>query len=153
MAIICNLMPKRYPIRDLTNSRRPARGIALVVVIVTMSIALTLFALWSRTIVQEHRRMAARQYQLQATRLAEAGVRRAMAVRAANPLYNEETWSISREDFAGPHAAAVRIRVGPVGETGRLRYEATAEFPAGATRRAQVTREIEIATTPSGTES
>lgn len=138
---------------DENTPRNQRHGVALVLVIVAMSIALTLFAIWTRTIVQEHRRAASRQYQLQAVRLAEAGVRRAIALRAVNPLYNDETWTVPREAFGGPHAAEVRIRVTPVGEVGGLRCEATAEYPTGATRRAQATRQIEFGTSPSGAES
>jgi hypothetical protein len=118
-----------------------------------MSIALALFAIWTRTVVHEHRRLESKLYRLQAVRLAEAGVRRAIALRATNPRYNEETWSLPPENFEGRHAAEVRIRVRPVEETGGLRYEATAEYPAGATRRVQITRVIELRAEPSGTES
>jgi Tfp pilus assembly protein PilX len=132
---------------------RGRRGVALVLVIVAMSIALSLFAIWMRAIVLEHRRSASRQYRLQAVRLAEAGVRRAIALRAENPRYNEETWSITPQELAGKHAAEVRIHVTQVGESGNLRFEATAEYPASATRRAQVTRILELPATPTGTES
>ena len=138
--------------RNYRQKHRHRRGIALVATIVAMSIALTLFGLWARSIVQEHRRAAVRQFRAQAVRLAEAGVRRGIAQRAANPQYDGETWSIVGATLGGPHQAQVRVRVAPTNERGIVRYEATAEFPAGATRRALITRQIEITTTPSETE-
>jgi Tfp pilus assembly protein PilX len=138
---------------DRKVSSKHPRGVALVLVIVAMSIALALFAIWTRAIVQAHRRSTSRQSELQAVRLAEAGVRRANALRAANSQYNEETWSIPKENMDGPYAAEVRILVTPIVETSLVRYQATAEYPAGATRRAQVTRKAETPATPSGTDS
>jgi hypothetical protein len=117
-----------------------------------MSIALSLFAIWTRAIVLEHRRVAAQQNRLQAVRLAEAGVRRAIALRAENPRYNEETWTVSPQELGGKHAAEVRIRVIPDAESGTLRFKATAEYPQGATRRVQVTRKIGLPEIPTGTE-
>jgi len=137
-----------------TNAHRPRRrGVVLVVVLVTISISLTLFGLWARTIVQEHRRQANQQFRLQAARLAEAGVRRAMQRRAADPQFEEDTWMAPAEHLGGTHAAKVRIRATPNDDTTALRYEATAEFPTGAVRRAQITKRIEIATPLSGNES
>ena len=42
------------------------------------------------------------------------------------------------------HAAQVRIKVAPGAADGTVRYEATAEFPSGNIRQAQVTKSIEI---------
>jgi hypothetical protein len=47
----------------------------------------------------------------------------------------------------------VRIQSTPSSDTQNIRYDAAAEFPAGATRRALVTRHIEISSTPTGNES
>jgi type II secretory pathway component PulK len=145
-------MPNKASMSDRKVSSKHPRGVALVLVIVAMSIALALFAIWTRAIVQAHRRSTSRQSELQAVRLAEAGVRRAIALRAANSQYNEGTWSIPKENLGGPYAAEVRILVTPISETGLVRYQATAEYPVGATRRAQVTRNAEIPETSSGTE-
>jgi type II secretory pathway component PulK len=146
------LMNERASTAGRISSRREPQGVALVTVIVAMAIALTLFAIWGRSVVQQHRRAAARQHQLQAARLAEAGIRRAVALRAANPQYNEETWTIPREAFGGGHSAEVRIRVMPA-EANSTRFEATAEYPSGTPHRARASRHIEITATPTGTES
>jgi hypothetical protein len=117
-----------------------------------MAIALALFAIWGRAAVQQHQRTAARQHRLQAARLAEAGIRHAIALHAVNPQYNEETWTIPSEHFGGAYAGEVRIRVTST-ESNGTRYEATAEYPAGTTRRVRATRHIGITATPTGTES
>ena len=49
----------------------------LVTVIVVLSISLTLFGIWARAVLRERTRLASQQFQLQAARLAEAGVHRA----------------------------------------------------------------------------
>ena len=46
----------------------------LVAIIVVLSISLTLFGIWARAVLRERTRLASQQFQLQAARLAEAGV-------------------------------------------------------------------------------
>lgn len=130
---------------------RPRRGLALVIVLVLAVICLALFGVWARSIVMEKRRLANQQYRLQAVRLAEAGVRRGQARRAADPAFVEETWAVPAEDLGGRHGGEVRIRVTPAG-AGAERVEAVAEFPADNLRRAQVTRWLEVVGTPLGNE-
>jgi hypothetical protein len=116
----------------------------LIVVIVTICISLTLFGLWAKDIVHQHRRSTNQEYRLQASALAEAGLRRAMARRAADAEFREETWLVSGEHLGRRQAATVHIRIAP-GEDGAIRCEATAQFPADAVRRAQVTKRTEVA--------
>ncbi len=124
--------------------RKRRRGIALVAVIVLFAVSVTLFGLWAKAGVRERHRLASQQLRLQAERLAEAGVRRAMARRAADPQYQEETWSVPAESLEKKHAAEVRIRVLPTPDAAAVRYEATAVFPVGAVRHAEITKRIEI---------
>ena len=88
--------------------------------------------------------MRTEQWRIQAVRLAEAGVHRGLARRAADPTYNEETWRVTADELGTSHAAAVRIRIANDLEQSTLHCEATAEFPAGAIRRAQATRQIDV---------
>ncbi len=94
--------------------------------------------------------MRSQQYRAQAVRLAEAGVRRAVARRLADRQYAEEVWQIPAEMLDQINPAQVRIRVPPNDGSDTIHYEATAEFPAGAVRRAQVTRRIETTRPPEG---
>jgi Tfp pilus assembly protein PilX len=139
--------------RRRSGKTRARRGVALIVVIVTISISLTLFGLWARNIVRDHRRVENHYFRAQATRLAEAGLKLAIARQAANPQFQEETWAIPAESLDGTHTATVQIRLQPTDDTETLRYEAIAQFPAAAERRAQVTKRIEASISPRATGS
>jgi hypothetical protein len=122
----------------------PRKGAVLVAVVVVLTISLTLFGLWGRAAVQRHARMRAEHWRVQAVRLAEAGVWRGLARRAQSGEYNQETWRVTADELAASHAGEVRIRIASGTDQAMLRCEATAEFPAGAVRRAKVTKHIEI---------
>jgi hypothetical protein len=124
----------------------------LVAVIVALTISLALFGVWARGAVQQHRRMRNEQFQQQAVRLAEAGVRRAIARRVADAEYSQERWQIPASDLNSTHEANVQIRVTQNDNPARLRFEATAEYPAAAVRRAQITKRIEIPNSALGDE-
>jgi hypothetical protein len=109
-----------------------------------MAISLTLFGIWARQALSEQRQLETQQKRLQALRLAEAGIGRATARRAVDPQFTEEAWLVPAAQLDQIHAAAVRIRVAPGHKPTTLHYEATAEFPAGAVRRVQVTKSVEI---------
>jgi hypothetical protein len=120
------------------------RGIVLVAIVAVFAISLTLFGVWAKAAIQNQQRIGNQQFRMQAVRLAEAGLRRAMARRAADPQYNEEVWHVPAEMLDEPNAAEVRIRILAGDNMAMLRYEATAEFPARAVRRAQITRRIDL---------
>jgi Tfp pilus assembly protein PilX len=120
------------------------RGIVLVAVLVLFSVSLTLFGLWSQAVIREHNRLATQQFRLQAVRLAEAGVERAVSLRAADAKYADEVWSVPAAELDAAHAGQVRIRVTPSSNARGIRYQATAEFPVGALHRAQITKSVEI---------
>jgi hypothetical protein len=90
---------------------------------------------------------------LQATRLAEAGLRRGMAQRASNASYEGDVWSIPVEVLGASRAAEVRIHVVTDEATDSLLIEAVADYPAGATRRARVSRKIKLPNETPGDES
>jgi membrane protein implicated in regulation of membrane protease activity len=119
------------------------RGIVLVAVVAVFAISLMLFALWARVAVGQQRQMRNQQYRAQAVRLAEAGVRRAIARRSADAQYADEVWRIPAELLDQKNSGQVRIQVtDDGGET--IKYEATAEFPDGTVHRARITRRVEI---------
>jgi hypothetical protein len=134
--MICPTMQRQLK----SGRRRP--GIVMVAVIVTMTISLALFAAWARTIVWEHRRGAQQQFRLQAIRLAEAGIQRAMGQRAADTEYESESWSVPADELGGKYSAVVNIRITTPDNV--TRFEAVAQYPAGAVRRAQITKRIEV---------
>jgi hypothetical protein len=129
------------------QSRRSA---ILVAVVVVLTISLTLFGLWARALVQQRQRMRNLHLRVQAVRLAEAGVRRGLARRTIDPAYRQETWRVVASELDKIHDGEVRIRFVAGSEAATLRCEATAVFPAGAVRRAQVTKQMEIPTPNTG---
>jgi Tfp pilus assembly protein PilX len=124
--------------------RTKSRGFVLVAVLAVLAISLTLFGIWARGAVGQHRRSRIEQTRMQAVRLAEAGIRRALAMRVSDSSYNEETWTVPADVLDGEHAAEVRIRVAPKADNSWLHFSATAEFPLGVVHRAQITRRVEI---------
>jgi len=129
--------------RPLRRSPRK-RGMVLVAVLVLFSISLVLFGLWSQAAIRERRTLSTEQFLSQAERLAEAGLERAIALRASTAQFTGEVWSVPAAQLDNTHAAQVRIRIAPTSNATGNRYEATAEFPAGSTYRAQITRSVEI---------
>ena len=131
--------------------RHAQRGFVMVVVVVLLAMSMAVFGVWARSAVREHRWLDGEALRLEAGRLAEAGVARAIARRAVDPEYAIETWQIAAADLNGRHAAEVRIRITPADAA--LRVAATADYPAGAVRRARVTNQVEISNPAPGDES
>jgi Tfp pilus assembly protein PilX len=132
-----------YARRDSACPNR--RGIVLIAVLVMLTVSLTLFGIWARQAVLNQGRLDTQQRRLQAVRLAEAGIRRAIALRAADSKFNEQAWSVPPSELDQKHTGKVRIKVAPGGTEGTLRYQATAEFPMGDIRSVQITKSIELA--------
>jgi type II secretory pathway component PulK len=126
-----------------TFGKRP-RGVVLVAVLVVFVISLSLFGVWARRAVAQHRRSRVEQVRLQAVRLAESGVRRAIARQSVDNNYKEEKWNVPAGVLDEVRAGEVRIRIKTQNVGGDLHIAATAEFPLGAARRAQVTRQIKV---------
>jgi Tfp pilus assembly protein PilX len=121
-----------------------SRGFVLIAVLAVLAISLTLFGVWARGAVAQHRRSRFENVRLQAVRLAEAGIRRATAMHRADVAYKEEKWSIPVGVLDTKHAAEVRIQVAPNADNTMLQISATAEFPRGVVQRGQVTRQVEV---------
>jgi type II secretory pathway pseudopilin PulG len=139
-----NLMaPNFFDKTNDANINASRRGVVLIAVIAVFAISLMLFAVWARAAVGQQRQMRSQQHRAQAVRLAEAGVRRAVARRLADPQYADEVWPVPAEMLDQINSAQVRIHVTADDGAGTISYEATVEFPAGAVRRAQITRRIE----------
>ena len=123
----------------------------LIAVIVVLALSMALFGLWAQAAIQDHRWLEGEALRMQALRLAESGVARAMARHANDSSYGNETWSVPAAEFKSRHAAEVRIRITPA--SAALQFAATADYPAAAVRRARVTKQIEIPKPIPGDES
>ena len=144
-------MFRKRPSTDRRIGQRDARrGFVVISVVVLLTVVAALFGLWAKAAVSEHRQLEYRQHELQAIRLAEAGVGRGMARRASDPVYDGETWTIPAADLGQSHAAEVTIRVvTAAADAATLQIEATANYPAGGPSkadRARHTKQIEIPT-------
>ena len=137
--------------RSSGRATRP-RGFVLVAVIVVFAFAMTLFGLWAKAAVQRHRQTRGHQFRVQAERLAEAGLQRAVARHAINVNYDGETWSVPAGVLHPRQTATVRVRLTPNDDDTMLHIEARAEFPAGALHRAQITRTMSVPVPASGDE-
>jgi len=131
-------------IKPLPGRGKRKRGVVLIAVLVLFAVSLTLFGLWSQAVIREHSRLATQQFRIQAGRLAEAGLQRAVLLRANDAKYVEEVWSVPATQLDNTRAAQVRIHVAPTSDSGGIRYEATAEFPVGVPRRVQITKSLTI---------
>jgi type II secretory pathway component PulK len=136
-------MNSNHRIRRIDYSARH-HGVALVAVIALFAVSVTLFGLWAKAAVRERQRIVSHQSRVQAQRLAEAGISRAMARRAADPQYNKETWSLPAKVLSGTHTAEVRIQVLPAQDGAAVRYQATAVFPVDAVQHVEITKRIDI---------
>lgn len=137
--------------RTHRTNRHGNRGFVLVAVVVLLALSMTIFGVWAKSAVQEHRWLDSEALRLEAGRLAEAGVARAIARRANDSQYANEVWKIPADELASHHAADVQIRITPSGSA--LRVAATAEYPAGAVHRARITKQVEISNPAPGDES
>lgn len=127
-----------------SRNRHPKHGLVLVILVVVMCMALALFGVWARQVVRAQRRLESRQYRAQAQRLAEAGVRRAIARLTDDANFKSESWSVPAEQLNGRQDAVVRIEVVESPFETQLLCQATAEFPSGAARRATVAESIQV---------
>lgn len=113
-----------------------------------LAFCLTLFGVWSHRVVVARERLKLEQWQMQSIRLAEAGLKRAAILYAANPDFKQETWKVLPDLLDKQHSAEIKINLAPGSSKEFLRLQAIAEFPAGEVHRAHTTRSIEIPTPP-----
>jgi hypothetical protein len=155
-------MPRRQATKTMNNSSattinsnhfrkcRKRRGIVLIAVLVVFTIGLTLFGIWTHAALAQHRRLQTEHMRLQTARLAEAGLRRAVLRRASDPQYEGEVWQVPADAFGKSRTARVTIQVNQSAGNRAMIYEAVAQFPASAKRRAQVTKRIEVPSSATG---
>ena len=135
---------------SIVSRRHRKRGIVLVAVLVIFTISLVLFGIWTRAALAQHRRLQMDQMRLQTVRLAEAGLRRAVLRRQADPQYEGETWQVPADALGGSQLAQVIIKVNQTANAGATVYEAVAQLPAGAERRMQLTKRVEVPSSTAG---
>jgi hypothetical protein len=117
--------------RRIARTARARRGLGVIPVIAVFAIAVTVCALWTKSSISVHRDQLLREDRAQAVWLAEAGVRRAAARRAADAAFDGETWEIAADEIGRLSSAAVVIRLEPLDASpGAIRITASARYPA-----------------------
>ncbi len=158
-----NISPKiETPGRPFARRSRPSgrRGVTILIVIAFFAIAITLLGVWIRTALAERRQMQRWHQRVQATWLADSGLRRAAARLAREgTAYQGERWHIGPESLGDGKDAEVAIRVEYVPYSGsdsesaggqakessrRVRLIATADYPAGSRRQVRFTKTTEV---------
>ena len=120
-------------------------GAILIVVLVCLAVAATMFVLVVKQAAMERQAIRTSQWTLQALWLAEAGVERAAARLAANPSYSGETWSIPAQELAAEYGAAVRIHVETVADQPERRLvRVEADYPDASELRCRQVKQIVV---------
>ncbi len=118
------------------------RGAALIMVLVGLAVATTIFLSVLRLIAVQRQSVELQVRQIQAGWLAESAVQRATARLSAEANYRGETWNISPQDLGGRDGAAIAIRVEDVaGKPDRRKVHVEADYPADPLQRARQVRE------------
>ena len=135
--------------------RSQRQGTTIIVVIAFYAVAVTLFAVWIRTTLSHQRQARFWHEKVQATWLADAGMRRAAARLTIDPDYSGEHWQIEADQLGSNQAAAVEIRIEKIespsetiklvdGTANRVRIVTIAELPVGNNRHVRRTKSTEI---------
>ncbi len=127
------------------KARVPRQGVAIIMVIAFYAVAIALIGVWVRSAL-DHQQQARRWHEkTQVNWLAEAGVRRAVAIISNDKNYTGERWLIESAEIGGDHAAEIVIRVESVEGTRNARQIiATAHYPPGQQKRVQSTKTLEF---------
>jgi hypothetical protein len=131
----CAGIHRRYELKP----RR--RGAVLIVLLAVFAVTIGLAGVWTRRIVADHRQQRRAAQRVQASWLAEAGVRRAAAQVIANPDYQGEEWSIAAEELGQSYAAVVILRIEPSADADASQIVAEARCPE-QNARVRITRTV-----------
>ncbi len=130
------------------------RGLTIIMVIAFYAIAVAMIGVWVRSALDRQQQVRRWHEKTQAVWLAESGVRRAVAQLTIANGYEGELWEISATELAGNHAAEVLITIerepaksGVENEStaaySQVTISATADYPAGDSKRVQHTKTTE----------
>jgi hypothetical protein len=129
--------------RRLSKSKsRGRRGIIMLMLLVVFGISLGMCGAWTRAILRNRQVQRLAEERIQASWLAEAGVRRAASALKADPTYAGETWQVAPGDLALSGAAAVVIQVEHLGGSGAVELTARAAYPRNHPRVRETKRVI-----------
>ncbi|MGO9114171.1 MAG: hypothetical protein ACLP9L_33575 [Thermoguttaceae bacterium] len=132
-----------YPRRAWAQERKRQSGAALIMVLIGMAVATTIFLSVLKLIAVQRQSVELQSRQIQAGWLAESAVQRACARLSAEGNYHGETWNISAQDIGGRDGATIAIRVDEVaGKPQRRAVHVEADYPDDPFQRARQAREV-----------
>ncbi len=118
------------------------RGIAMVMVLIALAVATTIFLSALKLISVERQSIELQTRQIQAEWLAESAVQRAAARLSTDADYQGETWNITAEEIGGRDGATIAIHVDKVpGNADRRSVRVEADYPVDPYQRARQGRE------------
>ncbi len=121
------------------------RGVALLVAIVCVSIAVAVMYGIVQLAMQAHREVALEQRRAQARWIMESALDRTAAQLGADADYGGEQWSLSADELGGRYVADVRIQVEPVeGQADFRQVRIVADYPVDLPQRVRQTREFRM---------
>ena len=133
------------PDRSQARCLRYNRGAALIVVLIGMAVATTIFLSVLKLIAVQRQSVELQTRQIQASWLAESAVQRAAARLSAEASYRGETWNISAQDMGGRDDATITICVDAVsGRPDRRTIHVEADCPTDPRQRARQGRDVLI---------
>jgi type II secretory pathway component PulJ len=125
--------------------RSQPRGVALLVALAALAIAGVVFASMLQTAALSSRRLRARERHLQADLLIESGLRRAVALLAADADFRQDEWRIDGEESPLAMPARITLRAEPSDERpGYYAIEVSAVYGEAEGRRVERSRSIEV---------
>lgn len=113
------------------------RGTVLIVLMVFLLVTVSIAIAVMRAALVDARQFNTDAKSLQADRLAEAGIARALSLRTTNAEFTGDEWQI---EFAGREPGVVRTQVSTADE--RVTIESVATYPASGDRRVQSRRQV-----------
>ena len=121
------------------------RGVALLVAIVCVSIAVAVMYGIVQLATQAYREVGLEQHRTQASWILESAVDRAAAQLAAEEDYRGEKWTLEAQELGGRYDAEVTIQVERVeGQADWRQVRVVADYPVDIPYRVRQTRTFRI---------
>lgn len=129
------------PVRVAAPSRE---GAALMLCLVLLAVTAVMTGVSVQRVLKTREQQLRNEEYVQAVRLAESGLRRAVARHARDPKYAGETWDVPAELLNGRSARIIIARAVDDSKPDELTWAATAEFPVTASQPVRVTRGVTV---------
>jgi Tfp pilus assembly protein PilX len=126
--------------RSARQSDHRRRGTVLIVLMVLLLVTTSLAIAVMQAAMVDARQFATDANALQADRLAEAGIARAAALKASNPDFKGDEWTV---ELPGGKSGTVTVQLKEA--AGGLTFESVATYPASGPRLVRSRRTLALA--------